>query len=227
MLAHPSRPVDADTTHATYDGEQLRRASDGVAIRWDDERRRELITHIVVFPGVTAIPFEAFIYCTSLTSVTLHDGLTAIGMWAFDGCTSLSSLSIPESVPLVYTETWEDDYKPANLVNVSGVAPNAFKGCVLLSQLSAAKTMSVEQFLRWRRIVPRQRYAVQAALLRLRTELYERQRKRARRATEEEEVDGGEEEEEEGQHEAQELQGKLAFDVITSEDVWRHILEFL
>ena len=70
---------------------------------------------------------------------------------------------------------------------------------------------------------------MQAALLRLRTELYERQRKRARRATEEV-VDGGEEEEEEeeeGQHEAQELQGKLAFDVITSEDVWRHILEFL
>ena len=44
-----------------------------------------------------------------------------------------------------------------------------------------------------------------------------------------EEVGGGEEEEEEeeGQHEAQELQGKLAFDIITSEDVWRHVLEFL
>ena len=61
-----------------------------------------------------------------------------------------------------------------------------------------------------------------------RTELYERQRKRAWRVAEE--ADGGEdeeEEEEEGQHEAQELQGKLAFDIITSEDVWRHILEFL
>ena len=86
--------------------------------------------------------------------------------------------------------------------------------------------MSVEQFLRWRRRVPSQRYAVQAALLRLRTELYERQRKRARRVAGE--LGGGEEEEEEeGQYEAQELQGKLAFDMITSEDVWRHILEFL
>ena len=71
---------------------------------------------------------------------------------------------------------------------------------------------------------------MQAALLRLRTELYERQRKRARRAAEE--VGGGEEEEEEveGQnegYEGQELQGKLAFDMITSEDVWRHMLEFL
>ena len=84
--------------------------------------------------------------------------------------------------------------------------------------------MDVEQFLCWRRSVLRQRYAVQAALLRLRTELYERQRKRARVT---EELGGGEEEEEEGQHEAQELPGKLAFDMITSEDVWRHILEFL
>ena len=84
--------------------------------------------------------------------------------------------------------------------------------------------MSVEQFLRWRRRVPSQRYAVQAALLRLRTELYERQRKRARGA--EEEDGGGEEEKEEGQRGAQELQGKLAFDMITSEDVWRCILEF-
>ena len=97
-----------------------------------------------------------------------------------------------------------------------------------MSQLSAAKSTFVEQFLRWRRRAPRQRYAVQAALLRLRTELYERQRKRARVTKE---VDGGEEEEEEeeeeGQHEAQELRGKLAFDMITSEDVWRHIQEFL
>ena len=56
---------------------------------------------------------------------------------------------------------------------------------------------------------------MQAALLRLRTELYERQRQRqrARRDTEEEE------EEEEGQYEAQGLQGKQAFDMITSEDV--------
>ena len=67
---------------------------------------------------------------------------------------------------------------------------------------------------------------MQAALLRLRTELYERQRKRVKVT---EDVGSGEEEEEEeeGQHEAQELQGKLAFDIITSEDVWRHILEFL
>ena len=38
MLAHPSRLVDPH--HATYDGEQLKRASDGVVLDlYDDERR--------------------------------------------------------------------------------------------------------------------------------------------------------------------------------------------
>ena len=75
--------------------------------------------------------------------------------------------------------------------------------------------MDVVQFLRWRRRVPRQRYAVQAAI--------------TTAAHGEEEVDGGAEDEdegeevEEGQHEAQELQGKLAFDMITSEDIWLQI----
>ncbi len=64
----------------------------------------------------------------------------------------------------------------------SGVAPNAFVGCTLLSQLSAAKSMDVERFLRWRRRAPNQRYAVLASLARLRLELYARQAKRARLA---------------------------------------------
>jgi hypothetical protein len=89
--------------------------------------------------------------------------------------------------------------------------------------------MSVEQFLRWRRRAPHQRYAVLASLLRLRTELYARHEKTAGLAGEEEgEEDGGGEQGEEAQHgAAQGLEGKVAFDMITSSDVWRCILEFL
>ena len=191
------------------------------------------LTSIILPEGLTTIGSSAFRGCTSLSSGIIPEGLTTIGWYAFYGCTSLTSISIPESVPLVYTpsqDSSDDDFDDQDVR--SGVAPYAFRHCTLLSQLSGAKSMSVEQFLRWRRRAPSQRYAVQAALLRLRTELYERQRKRARRATEEvgggESEEGGEQgEEEEAQYEAQELQGKLAFDIITSEDVWRHILEFL
>ena len=93
--------------------------------------------------------------------------------------------------------------------------------------------MHVEQFLRWRRRAPRQRYAVLASLLRLRTELYARPKKRAAGAEREEEdeedadEDGREGEGGGGQGEGRRLRGVLAFDSITSADVWRYILEFL
>jgi hypothetical protein len=105
--------------------------------------------------------------------------------------------------------------------------------CTLLSELSSAKGMGVEQFLRWRRRAPRQRYAVLASLLRLRTELYARLKKRAavaERKEEEDEEDADEDDEGEGgggQGEGGRLQGVLAFDSITSADVWRYILEFV
>ena len=178
---------------------------------------------------------KAFNGCTSLSSISLPEGLAMIGYAAFRDCTFLSSISIPDTVSLVHTKDddfYDDDDDDDQHISISGVAPNAFEGCTLLSQLSAAKTMSVEQLLRWRRRVPvhNQRYAVQAALLRLRTELYAVGAGGGGEEEEEEEEEegGGEEVEEEGQHEAQEgLQGKLAFDIITSDDVWRHILEFL
>ena len=292
MLAHPSRPTDPN--HAQYDGEELKRTSDGVVIDRNDQRRG-LVTHIVVLAGVTVIHHEAFSGCTSLTAIALPEGLTTleyeafwgctslssiilplglvtIGGWAFsrctslssvllpdglitigryafysctslasidlpDGlttigedafseCTSLSSISIPDSVstPCVVDEYVEDDDQKVS----SGVAPNAFDGCTLLSQLSAAKSMDVELFLRWRRRVPNQRYAVLASLARLRLELYARQAKRARlaydEAAEEEEED---EEEEVLEEQAGVLMGTLAFDIIHSDDLWRHILEFL
>ena len=48
MLAHPSRPVDPH--HATYDGEELRRTSDGVVLYVDVDESRELVTHMLSVP---------------------------------------------------------------------------------------------------------------------------------------------------------------------------------
>ena len=190
--------------NATYDG-QLKIDNEVIG---DDDERRELITHVEVIAGVKIIHKEALSDCTALASVVLPEGLKEIVARAFYGCTALSSISVPDSLP------------------VNGIQPDAFSECTLLSELSSAKRMDVEQFLRWRRRAPRQRYAVLASLLRLRTELYARPKKRAALEQEDAEEDGAEEGDG-GQSDGGRLLGALAFDIITSDDVWRYILEFV
>ena len=137
-------------------------------------------------------------------------------MCAFAGCSSLSSVTLPEGI--------------------TSILPSAFSACTLLEQRSvSAGHLSVESYLRFissRARSANRRYAVLASLARLTRELYARQAKRARRqggedaaaaaaaAEEEEEVVVVEEQ-------AGGLRGKLAFDAITSEDVWRYMLEFV
>ena len=47
---------------------------------------------------VTSIGYEAFRYCSSLTSVTIPSSVTSIGNSAFSGCSSLTSVTISEGV---------------------------------------------------------------------------------------------------------------------------------
>ena len=280
MLAHPSRPVDQN--HATYDGKQLRRASDGVVLGRNDGRR-VLVTHVVVCPGVTAVHSSAFSLCTALssvsfpeglitiqkaaffgctalTSVSFPEGLTEIGncafygctslfsvsfpegiteirWWAFFGCTSLFSVSFPEGLTTIGRHAFTGCVSLSSIFLPSGltsaIGDSAFDGCTLLSLRSRTSGHhSVVSYLRFISSRANRRYAVLAALKRLRDELYARQAKRARRAA----VDGAvmDEEDEEvmeeevlGEQADFVLRGTLAFDIIHSDDLWRHILEFV
>ena len=206
-----------------------------VSIRFGAFSYCSSLSSIILRKGLTAIGISVFYECTSLSSVLLPEGLATIGGSAFYGCTSLFSISIPSSVSLVYSPRLDDAYDDCDEADDqrggTGVEPEAFVGCTLLSQRSAAKRMDVERFLRWRRRVPNQRYAVLASLARRRFQLYARQAKRARRNDDDDDGEEEEEQQEEQQEQQQEqagvLDGVLAFDIIHSDDLWRHILEFL
>ena len=169
------------------------------------------LSSVILPEGLTVIEFGAFDGCTSLSSVTLPVGLTTIGRAAFGGCTSLSSVTLPE-----------------RLVTIG---QQAFSGCTILEQRSlAAGHPNVVSYLRFLFRVS-SRYAVLASLARLRSELYARQAKRARiayaDAVQEEDEEEDEEEEVVPEEQVGVLRGALAFDIIHSDDLWRHILEFV
>lgn len=60
----------------------------------------KLVTELVIPQSVTVIKSQAFLGCTSLTSVTLPDGVY-IEPNAFKGCSSLVSVTFPDSVTRV------------------------------------------------------------------------------------------------------------------------------
>ena len=49
--------------------------------------------------SVTTIGYEAFIYCSRLTSVTIGDSVTSIGEGAFYWCSSLTSVYCKATTP--------------------------------------------------------------------------------------------------------------------------------
>ena len=48
--------------------------------------------------SVTSVGYQAFYYCTTLTSVTIPNSVTSIGNYAFTSCIELTSVTLPNSV---------------------------------------------------------------------------------------------------------------------------------
>ncbi|MBO5925354.1 MAG: leucine-rich repeat protein, partial [Clostridia bacterium] len=57
---------------------------------------------------VKSIGDDAFLNCSSLTSVVIGDSVTSIGNFAFAGCSELTSIVIPNSVTSIGYKAFED-----------------------------------------------------------------------------------------------------------------------
>jgi hypothetical protein len=99
----------------------------------------------VTIPGaidglpVTEIGFEAFINCSSLSSVTIPNSVTTIGQNAFYGCSSLTSLSLPDGVTGILDGAFDSCTSLTNVTipdSVATIGWEAFDGCSGLTSVA-------------------------------------------------------------------------------------------
>ena len=192
-------------------------------------QRCDSLESVVFNKGLKSLGKFAFLGCTSLKSVVFHAGLESIGECAFNDCTSLSSILLPD--PLTF------------------LSATAFSGCTALGSLCAAsghatfesyirfRSAEVLSEIRRREAARESRYAVVACIDRITAEvnanggasntaggkdaIRERVQAEAEKDEHGEDTEGGR-----GRNDGI-LRGARAYQMITSADLWRVILEYV
>ena len=93
-------------------------------------------TKIDIKEGTKGIAGEAFMYCSSLSSVNIPNSVTNIGMNAFYGCSSLTSVNIPSSVASIREGTFHGCSSLTSISipnSVTSIGAEAFSGCSSLT----------------------------------------------------------------------------------------------
>jgi hypothetical protein len=238
---------------AIYDGENLFVKGEVVPkYIYDGNKRRENITSVIFNEGIQRIGHSAFLGCSlndvmfledlddiyptttitfpdclkeidtaafsrcPLVSVSFSHGLQRIGNQAFAQCRLLTSVSFSHGLQRIGYLAFNNChlltsvFLPDSSIDIDR---NAFYGCTALESLRAASGhSSIVSYLRFQSTV-RQRVTVLVCLQSLRNELYGGKyvAVESNRTT----PTGGI------------IEGKLAFQMIESDDLWRCIIEFL
>ena len=90
------------------------------------------VTGVTIPDSVTAIPDDAFGFCSQLTNISIPNSVTFIGFSAFNSCTSLKSITLPSSLSTIQSYAF---YNCGNLetiripVSVTSIGNYAFDVC--------------------------------------------------------------------------------------------------
>ena len=82
------------------------------------------VVSIQIGDCVTAIDYEAFNQCRSLTSITIPNSVTYIGPFAFYKCTSLPSVTIPSSMTNIEGFAFYDCYSLTSITIEATTPPS-------------------------------------------------------------------------------------------------------
>jgi hypothetical protein len=88
---------------------------------------------------VTSIGQEAFVYCSTVTSVTIPNSVTTIAVAAFLGCTGLTDITIPNSITLIGDYTFSSCVRLTNATipsSVTSIGAYAFSSCGSLTNVT-------------------------------------------------------------------------------------------
>ena len=95
--------------------------------------------------SVTRIDFNAFRYCSGLTSVTIPNSVTFIGAYAFNDCSSLTSVTIPNSVTTISEHAFSfcSGLTSVTIPNsVTSISLFAFYGCSSLTSVTIPNSVT-------------------------------------------------------------------------------------
>ena len=103
------------------------------------------LTSISIPNSVTSIEDQAFYKCSGLTSITIPNSVTSIGTWAFANCSSLTSITISNSVTSIGDYTFSGCSGLTSVTipySVTNIGGSAFSGCSGLTSITIPNSVT-------------------------------------------------------------------------------------